>query len=413
MLKKLTQSLVGYAAFEYAGNINRFMNVAAKQGLILWDFRKRNEKLYAKIKPRNYKRLMAVRRRCGGRLCCREKAGFPFYIGKLWRRKGLLVGSVLGIFLFIFLNQFVWNVEVNGNEQLSDRYILSLVDKFGIYEGGRKNLFHPPEAALKIAGATSEISWVSVNTNGCTVTVEVKEIEKKPKIVSDELPSDMIAAREGKIVSLEAETGMRQVNIGDTVLKGQTLISGMYQEDISEYTEKKVPIKTFIVHSRGSVRAETVREFETEIPLKITEEYVVSEHENAYLNFLFFRIPLGIHLKQDKEHRKYVNTKNIEIFGKKVPAGLVYEKYVFVGERQKVLEKKAAKKEALRALRALQNKLLPEDSIIMEEKITYTIEKGKCIIKARCRCEEEIGVQKEIDYINFTEDIPIETMEEG
>ncbi len=64
MLEKIFHLLSGYVEFEVYGDGSRLFTMAAKQGFNLWGFDRRQGRPVARIKPREYKRLRPIVRRC-------------------------------------------------------------------------------------------------------------------------------------------------------------------------------------------------------------------------------------------------------------------------------------------------------------------------------------------------------------
>ena len=67
-------------------------------------------------------------------------------------------------------------------------------------------------------------------------------------------------------------------------------------------------------------------------------------------------------------------------------------------EASVLLEEDAWREAALLRLRRLQREELPPGSQIWREELSYHFENGMCTLTAQCRCEEEIGVVREISF---------------
>ena len=101
MLERLFHWLFGYVEFTVRGGAPRLFTMAAKNGLLLWDFAWEGETARARIKAREYRRLPPLCRRSGASARLEKKRGLPFFTARLARRKGLLAGAVLGAALFV------------------------------------------------------------------------------------------------------------------------------------------------------------------------------------------------------------------------------------------------------------------------------------------------------------------------
>lgn len=403
MLEKIFHLLTGYAQFEITGDSARFLNMAAKGGFGFWDFSRRGEKACVRCRAKEYRRLLPLVRRCGVRLRCVRKRGLPFQVRRLWLRKGLFAGIFCGIGLYCFLNCFVWGVSVSGTDRLSDRQVLEAARNNGVFLGAWKRDFTPKLAAHSIISDLPELKWAAVNTNGCFVEVAVGESEKKPEITDDLRWSNMVAAREGKILAIEAEHGRPEVELGDTVEKGDLLISGLYQERLDPYSPPpEKPLET-LGAARGSVRAETYREFTVQVSAEKKELLPSGKKQTKSAFRLFgFRIPLGWQEEPSESCRTYKDDSMLTALGVELPVGIEREVSVILEEHSRPMERGELKEAALLKLREAQKAALPAGSKILKEELTYSFPDGMCIVSASCRCEEEIGEIREV-LVNQTE----------
>lgn len=402
MISRIFHWITGYACFEVQGQTSRFLNLAAKSRLTIWHLTRDGEKAVGNIRAREYKELRPISRRCGAKLRCRHKGGLPFYTERLWRRKGLLLGAAAGIALYFFLSSFIWEVQINGLQNLTPVEVETAARSCGVYEGARKDSFSPAGAAHEMMSLVPQLGWVSVNTDGCMVQIEIKEAEEKPEMAETEGPTNIVAAREGKIVGIEAEAGMKRVNIGDVVQKGQLLITGVYDENVSPYTVKKAPIKSFALQARGSVTAETVRTYEVKSDAFRETENILEEKTTRYLLFFGLKIPLGFHAADDGMFRLFPQTEWLQLLGQELPVGIRREKRVYTEIERTPLNEQERKENALFKLRQMQKKELGESTVLLEEELTYQSTPEGIALQAICRFEEEIGVQQDALW-NITE----------
>ena len=396
MLERFTRFFTGYVTFEIRGDHTRFINIASKSGLILWGFQKDGEGFRASIKAGQYRCLHPIKQRTGVSLRRVKKGGAPFYWWRLRRRVGILAGILLFILIFAYLSGGVWGVEIRGNDSLTDQQIRTAARSLGIHEGARCKDIDPPLAALKLSRSLGKLSWVSVNTDGCTITIEVKERAEKPKLEKEAPPSNMVAARAGKIVSIEAESGMQQVRIGDMVQAGTLLISGSYSEMEIPYVEKPIPAKWYLVPARGSVRGETAREFSVTVPREKTIRVDTEQKTYVYLRFFDIKIPLSVRSAPEGRFHREMTEEALEILAQDLPVGILRERDQFYREETVRLSEADWKAEARYQLRQLQNSEMPPETEILEENLFYDLDGELCTLTSRCRTVEEIGEIQEI-----------------
>lgn len=398
MLSKIFHWIIGYARFEAEGQVSRFLNMAVKSGFTMWNLQKKDGKAVGYIRANEYKKLRTIQRRCRNKIKCTQKRGLPFYVNRISRRKGLIIGAIAAVWLYMFLFSFVWSVDINGLEKLTKAEVEDAAKSCGIYVGGKKSDVDPAAAATRIRAQIPGISWISVNTNKATVEIEIKEIEEKPEFVDGENPSNILAEREGVIVYINPESGKKLVSIGDVVLENQVLITGAYTEEPLPYINKQAPFKSYAVRARGSVIAETVRTYEIEVARTQEKEEVVGEKVNSYFMILGVKIPLGFHTSYTEDIRHYEEEDVLELLGKKMPVSIKKDKYFFTEKNHTVLNDEELKKTAQRMLREKQKEDIGYDKSakIIEENIEYKFTEDGCVLYATCRFEEEIGKEEEL-----------------
>lgn len=397
MLERLFHWLFGYVEFTVRGGAPRLFTMAAKNGLLLWDFAWEEETARARIKAREYRRLPPLCRRSGASARLEKKRGLPFFAARLARRKGLLAGAVLGAALFWYLSGFVWGVTVTGTETVTRRQVRDAAAQYGVSVGCPRAELKPRQAAHGILAQIGRLSWASVNTDGCFVEVAVKEGEPAPEAETQEKWSNLVAGRGGVVVSAQAEQGRLEVQPGDVVEQGQLLVSGLYQYVPDPYRAQPIHPARIVGPARGSVIAETYREFTARAGSTQARQVPAGEREeHAFLRLFGLRLPLGLWNQPAGEFRFSQSVSAWEALGVQLPVALERERYDPVETHSVPLSREEQRDAALRALRQLQREELPQGAEILEEELRFTYTVEGCTVTARCRCWEEIGQIQEI-----------------
>ncbi len=398
MIDRLIHELTGWVEFEIRGGGARFLNAAAKSGVEFWGFSRQGECLVVRGKPREYRRLRPLFRRCGAHPRIRKRRGLPFWTARAWRRKGLVLGAVCGAGIYWFLSGFCWGVTVTGTETLTRRQVLETAESCGVQVGARLNSFDPKDAALSLQNKLPQATWLSVNTDGCFVEVALQEVLAAPEVVDETEWSNMVASRAGTILSINAERGRSEVDIGETVEPGQLLIAGLYQQEVDPWSPPPSEPYQVLGAARGSVRALTYREFTVEAPREKTVLVPGEKRTQQVLKVFGFEIPMVFSDTQEEECRRWTSVTAWEPLGRALP--LVWEKTVVqpLQEERVLLKEVAWQEAALLELRREQREALPAGSRVAKEELTYSVKEDVCVLKAVCRCEEEIGVVRKISF---------------
>lgn len=210
--------------------------------------------------------------------------GLPF----LFQRYKYRVGAFAGFFIMCAIIYaslcVVWDIRIVGNDSVSELEIIRELDEAGLSVGKRINMLDVDEIENRMLIKSDSISWVSINIIGTVANIEVREKQKIPDTVEAK-PSNLVAAQNGEIVSLEVYTGKPVVKIGDIVSKGDILVSGIY--DSLNFGFRLRP-------SRGKIFAKTSHRIEVEIPYEYQEKvYTGSEITENKLIFFSNSIKLS------------------------------------------------------------------------------------------------------------------------
>ncbi len=396
LLEKLFHLLSGYVEFQVRGDSARFFTIAAKSRIGLWGYGRGDGCAVARIKAREYRRLRGVCRRSGARTRLLEKRGAPFQLYRLRRRKGLLVGAAGGIGLYIFLAGFLWGVSVTGTEALPDRLVLETAARYGICRGSRLSGVNPRGATQGILAERPQLSWAGINTDGCFMEIAVKEGQPKPEPEEQEGWSNIVAAREGQVVEIQAQQGRPEVSIGEAVQKGQLLISGLYQEEQDPWAEPVREPLEVVGPARGSVIAETYRTFTVQAASRKKEEVETGQVKKSSSLYLFgLRIPLSL-FPVEGEGRRYRESHPLKALGIELPVSLDLEVLIETQQRTRALAEEEQRLQALMKLRQAQRAEVAPGGRVVEETLSYSFTEGACILEAKCRCWEEIGELQEV-----------------
>ena len=210
--------------------------------------------------------------------------GFPRLLMRLKKRAGLVVGAALALTLIILSGLFVWDVQVSGNENLTEGEVIEELRACGFGVGSYLPSLRVREIENRVLMASERIGWLSINTEGTVARVQVIEhilgISGGEDASSSKKPANLVAIRDGQIEYLELYRGNVVVTAGQAVKKGELLVSGLYDSQTGSFRYTR---------AAGRVMARTERTFEVEIPLlyeeKVYEESYLQEMEFSFFNF--------------------------------------------------------------------------------------------------------------------------------
>ncbi|MCH5583875.1 sporulation protein YqfD [Shimazuella sp. AN120528] len=325
-----------------------------------------------------------------------KKSGPFFMFKKIKKRKFFVIGFSIFLFLLFFFSSFIWYVDVEGNEQLPDKHVLSILQKEGIYPGQLKvGLPNTDQLQRKLLKRIPNASWIGVRIEGTRIIVTVAEKKRVDSIGEKKLirrPVDLISKKNAFIMDVRVFHGNPVVKVHDAVKKGQLLVSGTYGEATS-------PNKGPIVGAQGIVLGEVWYESEVVVPLKYVQNEYTGEKTRYTWPFVGPFV-LSNPFSTPKPYAKSELMRRISALriGKyQIPIGLVRDVYWSV--RQVTYTRNHADAIALGKKRArleMTNTIAPEGRILGEKVLHQRIDNGKVYLKIHFDVVENIAQEKPI-----------------
>ncbi len=362
----------------------KFLNLCFANGISIYKSTFKKSDLYLKTSITSFRKIRKIKPRFKGKVHIVKKVGLPFFISKNKGRYGFAAGMVL-FFMFLFImSRFVWNVEVVGaNAENTVKTKIALND-IGIRNGVLSEKIDVKSLRNELLLKVSELSWAAINIEGCEVTVNVTQTEKKDEISNE--PSNLVSMYDGVIVSVEATKGSAAVTVGEAVRKGDLLISG-----VLEYSD----LYTELVRAKGRVMAEITETIKVSQPLKITEK-VKTGYEKKLSVIDFFGIKIPLFIGGVNGNFKVSQTKiPIKLFCKTLPIEFITNKFSFYEEKEVYFSKANASILARKKLDEKVKKFVG-DGKILDIKISENIAQDNLEIVAKIRCEKNIVLEEKI-----------------
>ncbi len=211
-----------------------------------------------RVLRRDYRRITQYAAKHGNRIDLKRREGEYWKIKLLLKRPILITGIILLLLMTIYIPGKVLFVEVEGNQIIPTRQILSAAEECGIRFGANRREVRSEQMKNALLSSIPELQWAGVNTKGCVAVITVKErslseAEEKPNGVSN-----IVARRDGVVLSCTVTQGTAVCSVGQAVQAGQILVSG--------YTDCGLLIKA--TRADGEILASTKRDLTVVTPLE-------------------------------------------------------------------------------------------------------------------------------------------------
>lgn len=392
-MKRLVNFLLGYVLLRAEGAFpERLVNLAAQCRVPFWGLRWESETAFTiRVRWRDRRRFEDL---AGRAMCTLETVGsrgVPAAAARWRHRHGFAVGLGLALLSAVVLSQFVLTVEVTGNETVPTAVILSELQRLGVRPGVYAPALDRTAIANEALLGLPELSFLAVNRSGTRLEVVVREETQAPEVLREDVPADVVAAADGIILDIHPAAGAARFEDGNTVARGEVLISGDVQ---LRYPEGGDDPGTLLVRAAGTVRARTWRTLKAVIPLSAAVK-VYTGRETVRRGARILWMDADFYGKSGISYPKYdkiTEWKPLTVFGAQLPVVWRRETLREYTLEERSIDQAAAEELLRRALLGQLEEILTagEGSALRTDFLT-SAEGGVLTVTMLAECEEQIG----------------------
>ncbi|OUN11120.1 sporulation protein YqfD [Flavonifractor sp. An91] len=283
MLLRLVNALRGSVRLEVEGAFpERFLNLCAQRGILFWNVEwMEATRLRLTVTRRGSRQAAALGERTLCTVTPAGRSGMPYFLARFKKRYAFWVGMGLSMAAVCVLSSFVLTIEVKGNTTVPTAQILTELRRQGLGIGTFGPGLDERAVGNKVLLQLPQLSWLSINLYGTRAEVLVREAVEAPELVDAQEYGSVVARASGIVTRVEALTGEAVVKVGDTVLEGETLISGTVHLEGPAYSDKP-EIGQIQVRASGRVYARTWRTMAAQLPLEAQVKRYTGEETNLW-----------------------------------------------------------------------------------------------------------------------------------
>ncbi len=313
-VKRLWRWTVGEVRFCAEGGLcERFLNLLseADDPIRLWDVVFEEGAVTASCRVSDYRRLRPFARRTGTRVRHIYARGLMKTTAPLRRRSGLIVGALCAAAVYLYLASFIWVVEIDVADAVLRDTIETELAACGVGIGEPMKAVDVPYTRMKMIAAVPQIHHLSLSFKGSVVKAAVT-LGEEDIVLPDKTPTNIVAARDGLIVSMRVSSGQKIAKVGEAVTAGDLLVCGAIE------TTKGVLLR----HSEAVVTAQTTYTLETTAHREETVLETAREYTLPTLRFLNISLPLYSSGDTFDGWQQTTHRQELSLFGTTLPVGL-------------------------------------------------------------------------------------------
>lgn len=341
----------GYYSILVSGyGAERFINLCKVKNIYLWDLQMSHNEFCMKIAKADYESLDEIVNKTGVKVDILQKYGLPFLLMGKNNRIFYMVFLCLAITLVFVTNLFVWEIEYEGNYSITKEQLGDFLKEYDVDEGMPKSKVSYEILEENLRKEFPIIKWCSVALSGNTLFVRIEEnslFKEDDQVSMDFVYSDIVAEEDGIVKSLMVRNGLAMVKVGDTVTKGQILVTGA----VPIYDDSLLIKAYHYYDADADITIETNMSYEESLDeIYLKKEYTGRSRETSYIKikntdihlpfqpgfayydtyttthqFSFFKslnLPVYYGIHEAREYylveQKYTEEEVVEIFNKKL-----------------------------------------------------------------------------------------------
>ena len=390
-MRNVLRFFLGYFRITFtSSDSKRILNYLLKRNVPVWQIQS-GEALSFCILPFHRKHLIPFQKGIRPEESySEERLGILPVLSRFSKRWGLFAGGFFFVFCLLISGRFVWGIEVEGNETISEQVILEWLEEAGLRVGKNINDLDKDSFSLRFQAEHPQVTYASLNFIGTKAVFSVREKEEAPEQSRFyEGTCNMVASISGRIVRYEVLSGQSVVKRGEAVRKGDLLISGIVERKNGSFR---------IVAAKGRVFAETNRYFEVKIPYLETK-IVYTGLEKAEKNYEILGFSTAVFTKREDPYDVYFKTEKREpltCFHRLLPIVCHEVTYHQMEEKNTVLTVDIARKKAYDKYDEYKGEVFAPGYEILQETVTFEEEEDGLWMRV-----EIVAVENIVEVLPF------------
>ncbi|MCL5116856.1 MAG: sporulation protein YqfD [Firmicutes bacterium] len=239
------------------------------RGYRMWKVRRYGDELEGLLTQAGYDVLAVLAEELGTEVRSLRQGGLPFRWRQVKGRPFLLAGLATAWLMVLYMTSHIWAIEVvvpNLSIAQQER-LIHTAEVSGLRVGASRSHLNIPHIRRLMLQDLPEYSWIGIHTQGMVAFIDAVKLVNRPP---NHLPTKLVATASGKVTAVYVYMGAAEVLPGETVQRGQTLISGVVSGELPIQPEgaKKPMEESVVTPAEGQVMADVTYRVKLFQPLR-------------------------------------------------------------------------------------------------------------------------------------------------
>jgi len=370
-------------------NIEKFISLCISNGIELMNMKRTNySTLFALIHATDFSLVAKINKRLKCRIRITKRKGAIFTAARCVKRFSIPLGLVLFVAMILFFSSFILKINIRGIERIEVGSILDTLKSEGVYIASLRKNVDPTKLELRLLKEHEDIKWIHISLDGCVLDISLTESTLGEDIKS-QTPHHIVADFDCEIISINVLSGKGMVGVGDTVKKGDILVSGHIKNEDPPY-EYTVPaeaeIKGYLTYSgeytadfaQGSTKFKTGNTFVR----KYVKIHNIALGSNKEIPFESYELT--------------VREQHVYSYGQLIPIYVVREEYSELTDSPSPEQLSSFEEELITMAYRDALKSMPVDAQIISRSALITCQNGVYTAQAEVKATKNIGINMDI-----------------
>ena len=395
VLISLFRYVRGYLKIRITGySPERFLNLCKNKKIAVWGLLSDRNAYVMYINISGFRKLKPILKKTQTKVSIEERIGLPFFFYKYRKRKLFFVGFIFCLFLIYSMTFFVWNIDLQGNQAITDNVLLEFLNTKEIKHGMFKYQVDCEQIVKDIRKEFDNIMWVSASMKGTRLFIHVKENTDTFEVQEEEETAcDIVAEETGIVKSIITRSGVPLVKAGDEVHVGDILVSGTVDvlNDAKEVVSKKM------VTADADIVLERTIQYEDELSkIYYKKEYSDKKRTISFVKIGSYTLQLGWKKLSYENYDQKSTEKQLKIGENFYLPLYIGQKRYFEYQEKKMEYSEAEMEKLLQDRFKKYCKDLGEDVVILEDYLVISQQKKGAVASCTLIIQQEVGIPRKI-----------------